>query len=472
MTTFKPHPYQNRGIKFLLANERAGLFFDPGLGKTATTLAAINGLKRAGLVNSVLVVAPLRVVYSVWPAQIAHWQQFRHLNVSIIHGNQNARREALASPADVYLVNPEGLQWLSEQTLPDWDMLVVDESTKFKSPSAKCFKALKSMLPQFQRRVILTGTPSPNGLEDLWSQIFLLDEGERLGKRVTHYRERFFHRGGFKNYQWIANRHSQSEIEQRIADIVLRLDAADYLQMPELITNDIEIDLPPEVRKAYRLLERELLFALADAEKQTTTAGAKYLLCRQVANGGMYDEQRAAQHVHSAKIEALESIYDELQGKPLLVVYQFNHDLQRLRAWNQAPSICGETSPAEADSILKKWNAGQLPLLYVQPQAMSHGLNMQGAGNDIVWFGLTDNLETYLQTNARIYRQGVKNNVRVHRLLCKGTVDTLMRRRIDHKEESQKSLLDSLRDYIGAKHGTETQTQETTEELVGSVRCP
>ena len=467
---FNPHPYQQRGIKFLLANPRAGLFFDPGLGKTATTLAAINGLKRAGFVNKVLVVAPLRVIYSVWPAQVALWQQFSGLSVSIVHGNQSARTEALRAPADIYLINPEGLQWLSEQKTPDWQMLVVDESTKFKSASAKCFKALKTLLPQFERRVILTGTPSPNGLEDLWAQIYILDEGERLGKRITHYRERFFYRGGYRNYEWIANRNSQSEIEQRIADIVLRLDAADYLQMPELIVNDIELDLPADVRKAYRLLERELLFAIRDTEKQTTSAGAKYLLCRQVANGGIYDEHNVAHHVHSAKLEALESIYEELQGKPLLVVYQFNHDLQRLRAWQRAPAICGETSPADANKIIAAWNAGTLPLLYVQPQAMSHGLNMQGAGNDIVWFGLTDNLETYLQTNARIYRQGVKNNVRVHRLICKGTVDTLMRRRIDNKEESQQSLLDSLRDYIGGSHGeTEAQEEATAKQVVASV---
>ena len=466
---FNPHPYQQRGVKFLLANKRAGLFFDPGLGKTATTLAAINGLKRAGMVDKVLIVAPLRVVYSVWPAQVALWQQFRNLRVSIIHGNQSARREALRAPADIYLVNPEGLQWLSEQETPDWQMLVVDESTKFKSASAKCFKSLKTMLPQFDRRVILTGTPSPNGLEDLWSQIYLLDEGERLGKRITHYRERFFYRGGFRGYEWVAHRTSQKEIEQRIADIVLRLDASDYLQMPELIVNDVEIDLPGNVLTAYRQLEKELLFALEDAEKQTTNAGAKYLLCRQVANGGIYDEDRVAQHIHTAKLDALESIYEELQSKPLLVVYQFNHDLQRLRAWQRAPAICGETSPAEADKIIRDWNAGTLPLLYVQPQAMSHGLNMQGAGNDIVWFGLTDNLETYLQTNARIYRQGVKNNVRVHRLLCKRTVDMLMRKRIDNKEESQKSLLDSLRDYIGGKDGTAKEEETTTQEMVVAV---
>ena len=348
-------------------------------------------------------------------------------------------------------------------------MLVVDESTKFKSASAKCFKALKAMLPQFDRRVILTGTPSPNGLQDLWSQIFLLDEGERLGKRITHYRERFFYRGGFRGYEWVAHRTSQKEIESRIADIVLRLDAADYLQMPELITNDIEVELPADVKKAYRQLERELLFALGDTEMQTTSAGAKYLACRQIANGGIYDEDKVAQHVHAAKVDALDSIYSELQGKPLLVAYQFNHDLQRLRSWNRAPAICGETAPAEADKIIRDWNAGRLPLLYVQPQAMSHGLNMQGAGNDIVWFGLTDNLETYLQTNARIYRQGVKANVRVHRLLCKGTVDMLMRKRIDNKEESQKSLLDSLRDYIGGFSGEEKEEEKAARQMVGAI---
>ncbi len=456
MTRFAPHPYQLRGMQFLLANKRAGLFFDPGLGKTATTLSAINGLLRAGLVEKVLVVAPLRVIYSVWPAQVAHWQQFNSLRVSIVHGTRAERTAALRAPADVYAVNPEGLQWLVEQERPNWQMLVVDESTKFKSPKAKCFKALKEMLPEFDRRVILTGTPSPNGLEDLWAQIYLLDEGERLGKRITHFRERFFHRGGFRGYEWAPNPRSQQEIEARISDIVLRLDAADYLQMPELITNDVEIDLPADIRKAYRQLEKELLFALGDTEAQTTSAGAKYLMCRQVANGGLYVDG-TAEHVHQAKIEALESFHDELGGKPLLVAYQFQHDLERLKAWQDAPHIGGGVSPAITDRLVKQWNTGGLPMLYVQPQAMSHGLNMQGAGNDIVWFGLTDNLETYSQTNARIYRQGVRNNVRVHRLLAKGTVDMAMRRRIDNKEEAQKSLLDSLRDYMEARNGSQEE---------------
>jgi SNF2 family DNA or RNA helicase len=456
MTRFTPHPYQLRGMQFLLANKRAGLFFDPGLGKTATTLSAINGLLRAGLVEKVLIVAPLRVIYSVWPAQVAHWQQFGAMRVSIVHGTRSERTAALRAPADVYAINPEGLQWLVEQERPNWQMLVVDESTKFKSPKSKCFKALKEMLPEFDRRVILTGTPSPNGLEDLWAQIYLLDEGERLGKRITHFRERFFHRGGFRGYEWAPNPRSQQEIEQRISDIVLRLDAADYLQMPELITNDIEIDLPGDIRKAYRKLEKELFFELDGAEVQTTSAGAKYLMCRQVANGGLYVDGNA-EHVHQAKIEALESIHDELGGKPLLVAYQFQHDLERLKAWHDAPHIGGGVSPAITDRLVKQWNTGGLPLLYVQPQAMSHGLNMQGAGNDIVWFGLTDNLETYSQTNARIYRQGVRNNVRVHRLLAKGTVDMAMRRRIDNKEEAQKSLLDSLRDYMEARNGSQEE---------------
>lgn len=456
-TTFNPHPYQQKGIQFLLANKRAGLFFDPGLGKTATTLSAIDTLKRRNEVGKVLVVAPLRVIYSVWPAQVALWRQFSHLKVSVVHGNQSARTAALRASADIYLINPEGLVWLAEQKF-DADMLVVDESTKFKSPSAKCFKALKSMLNKFHRRVILTGTPSPNGLHDLWSQIYLLDEGERLGRKVTHFRERFFCRGGYKGYEWLPYPTSQRQIESLIADIVLRLDAADYLQMPELITNDVVVDLPADVRKSYKLLEKELYIELTD--NQLTNAGAKYLTCRQFANGGIYAEDKTAKHVHSAKLDALESIYEELQGKPLLVAYQFNHDLERLQAWQRAPAINGATSPALADSIIRAWNDGKLPLLYVQPQAMSHGLNMQGAGNDIVWFGLTDNLETYLQTNARIYRQGVKNNVRVHRILTRGTVDMAMRNRVDNKEASQKSLLDSLRDYIGQTNGTEEAKEE------------
>lgn len=447
----KPHPYQLRGAKTIIRHERAGLLFDPGLGKTATTLLAINGLKRAGLVNSVLVVAPLRVIHSVWPQQIEHWDQFNDLRISIVHGTKRERVKALEADADIYAVNPEGIVWLAEKEL-NCDMLVVDESTRFKNHQAKCWKALASMLPRFKRRVILTGTPSPNGIKDLWTQMFILDDGERLGKRITHFLTRYFYKGGFRGHEWIPFVTSSAAVESKIADIVLRLDAKDYLDLPELIVNDVVVELPEDIRKAYRKLEKDLFFALADAEDkqlevQTYSAGAKYLLCRQVANGGLYDENKTSQMVHSAKIEALDSIVEELQGKPCMVVYQFKHDLDRLNQWRKAPHIGGGVAPKVVNTLIEQWNAGKLPLLYVQPQSMSHGLNMQGAGNDIVWFGLTDNLETYLQTNARIYRQGVRNSVRVHRILAKGTVDLAMVKRIDQKAGDQMTILESLRQY-------------------------
>jgi SNF2 family DNA or RNA helicase len=458
---FNPHPYQARGSKFLVTNPRAGLFFDPGLGKTATTLTAINALKRLGMVRKVLIVAPLRVIYSVWPKQIEAWDQFSNLKISIIHGSPAERLKALQADADIYTINPEGMAWLESlaardpEALPSWEMLVVDESTKFKSHGAKCWKALRELLPRFERRVILTGTPSPNSLEDLWTQVFILDEGERLGKRITHFRTRWFYRGGFQGREWIAHQHSKEQIEARIADLVLRLDAQDYLELPELITNDVMVDLPADVRKAYKQLERDLFFSLDQGELveteavevQAFSAGAKYLLCRQVANGGVYVEKGISAKAHRAKIEALESIVEELAGKPCLVAYQFKHDLERLQEWRPAPFIGGSVSARETDRLVDQWNGGELPLLYVQPRAMSHGLNMQGAGNDIVWFGLTDDLEVYQQTNARIYRQGVKNNVRVHRILARSTVDVAMRLRIDNKALAQKSILDALREY-------------------------
>ena len=458
---FDPHPYQVRGTKFLVTNSRAGLFFDPGLGKTATTLTAINALKRLGIVGKVLIVAPLRVIYSVWPKQVEAWDQFSHLKISIIHGTPAQRLEALQADADIYAINPEGMAWLCDlwrkdpEALPSWGMLVVDESTKFKSHGAKCWKALRTMLPLFQRRVILTGTPSPNSLEDLWTQIYILDEGERLGEKITHFRTRWFYRGGFQGREWIAFPHSKEQIEARISDLVLRLDAQDYLELPELITNDVMVDLPADVKKAYKQLERDLFFSLESGdlvetdgiEAQAFSAGAKYLMCRQVANGGIYVEKGISAKAHRAKVEALESIVEELAGKPCLVAYQFKHDLERLLEWRPAPFIGGSVSAKETDRLVDQWNRGELPLLYVQPRAMSHGLNMQGAGNDIVWFGLTDDLEVYQQTNARIYRQGVKNNVRVHRILARATVDVAMRLRIDNKALAQKSILDALREY-------------------------
>jgi SNF2 family DNA or RNA helicase len=430
-----------------------GYFLDPGLGKTSTTLSYLRLLFATGLSKRVLIVAPLRVIYSVWPNECAKWDQFKGFQCSIIHGTATQRLAALAKPADLYLINPEGLPWL-EQTFSNrpipFDTLVVDESSKFKAWGGKRTKSLRKLAPKFARRLILTGTPSPNNLQDLFAQIYLIDLGETLGTSITKFRLRYFDRGGFGGYGWIPKPGAKEAIQEKIAPLVLRLSEEDHLDLPEKLINDVWVDLPKDVLKAYKKLEREMFLAL-DRDKELTpvNAGAKYIACRQFANGGVYDADKTQHHLHTAKIDAIVDIAEELQGKPLLIAFQFKHDLTRLRrAFPKLPSIDGTTKPREAESLIYSWNAGTLQYLAVQPQSLSHGVNMQaGPGRDIAWLGLTDDLEVYLQLNKRIHRQGVTGQVRIHRVLARRTVDVAACDRNEAKDNSQKSLLEALNNY-------------------------
>jgi SNF2 family DNA or RNA helicase len=416
-------------------------------------LAFINLLIRLGLARKVLIIAPLRVIYSVWPAECKKWNQFQNLKCSLVHGSEGKRLVALNKEADLYLINPEGVPWLanhySTRPMP-FDVLVVDESSKFKSWSSNRTKSLRKVLPQFKFRLILTGTPSPNSLEDLFAQIFIVDRGDSLGTSITEFRTRYFYRGGYGGYQWAANKGAQQSIEDRIKHACMRLASKDHLSLPDLMINDIWIDLPPSVARLYTKLEREMFVELdSHGELIANGAGAKYLMCKQLASGGLYDGDKNAVHVHESKIDALTDLVEELQGKPALLSFQFRHDLMRLqRRLPKLPSIDGTTKPKEADRLIGRWNAGELKHLAVQPQSLSHGINMQaGPGRDIIWLGLTDSLETYLQLNARIHRQGVTDTVRVHRILANRTVDQAVADRLDRKDRSQTALLDALGRY-------------------------
>lgn len=455
---FVPHEYQMSCLRWLIQRtivdgQAGGAFFlDPGLGKTSTTLLYLLLLKKLGLARKVLIVAPLRVVYSVWPKECQKWDQFSHLTCSIIHGSATQRMKALANEADIYLINPEGIPWLKnyfeKRDIP-FDVLAVDESTKFKAWGSIRTKALRKLAPWFKYRLILTGTPSPNGLEDLFSQIYMLDLGESLGPNVLKFRERYFYRGGFGGYRWLPTQGSDVAIQKKIAHLCMRLSAEDYLQLPDLVFNDVWVDLPSDILKAYKKLEREMFLELDESELIVGNAGAKYLACRQVANGGIYDEEKKPAFVHGSKVDAIADLVEELQGKPALIAFQFKHDRERLRkVWPKAPSIDGSVSAKQADKTIDDWNAGRLPVLLVQPQSLSHGINMQsGPGRDIIWMGLQDSLETYLQLNARIYRQGVTGQVRIHRVLANKTVDLAIRDRIESKDQNQNTLLEALARY-------------------------
>ena len=475
MKLWTPHDYQVDAVKFAAARPAAGLFLDPGLGKTSISLSLVRGLMRTGLANRTLVVAPLRVCYATWPAEIAEWSQFAELRVSIVHGTPAQRLAALKVDADIYLINPEGVVWLSQQNNLDFDTLIVDESTKFKSPKVRTkkrnpktnkfgltrFAALKKLRPMFKRRYILTGTPMPNSFIDLWSQIYVLDGGARLGRNITAYRERFFNPGRMPG-QYHLKPGAKEEIESLIADIVLVMDCRDYLDMPSLIFNDIPVLLPPKVRAAYNRLEKELFFeldvcddsAMDEISELATNAGVKYGMARQIVNGGLYvdktaDGDRREAFTHSAKLDALEDLHEELSGKPLMAIFHYRHELNRLlkRFGDDTPVIAGGVDAKSVNRTVEAWNAGDVPLLLCQPQAMSHGLNMQHGGENQAWLGLTDDLDIYLQVIARLWRQGQKNGVRIHRILATDTIDEPMVARSDEKGQNQRSFLDALKNY-------------------------
>lgn len=466
---YAPHNYQQTAIDFLSdrlvaqpAPCGAGLFLDPGLGKTSITLYVLQLLKSLGEMESALIVAPLRVCRSVWPAEVEKWGF--DLSVAQVIGTPTQRRKALASGADVKVINPEGMNWLSNQPLRSitprpFDTLVIDESTKFKNWGAKRNKTLRKLLPWFDRRMILTGTPAPNSYADLHAQMFLIDNGESLGVTQSVFRKRYMSRGGFKGRVWSFDTDLEDEVNEAISPLVLRMSCKDYLDMPEKVEHTVPVELPSAIAKEYRRMERELFMQLDNGEELTaSSAGAMYMMCRSIANGGAYvgeKQDRQSLYVHNTKVEAAADIVEELAGKPALIAYQFQHDRDRLLAhkmFKGAPVIAGGVKPEETDALIRQWNAGDLPVLLCQPQSMSHGLNMQESGNDIIWFGLSDSREEYDQLNARLWRQGVKGGqVRIHRIVAKDTVDEAIIERIGQKGERQEKLLNALANYRGGK---------------------
>lgn len=465
---FKPHQFQEESAQFLKDNECAGLFADPGLGKTSTVLHLIDQLYFENKKSPrVLIIAPLRVIYSVWPAEIEKWDQFRYFDYTILHGKD--REKNLSKDVDIYLINSENLFWLLE--LPEsalFDILVIDESSKFKSHKSKRFKALRKDLIYFKRRIILTGTPAPQSLMDLYTQIFILDRGKALGEKITHFKKRYFNHSGYRGFhEWDIKDGAEESIQKAIAPKVLRIEASDYLDLPDLIYNDVLVKLPKKTMKTYTQMET-LLFAELDGEELTVpTKSSAYNSCHQIANGAVYRPTQLLEDIvptskrkvillHKKKIEALTEIISELQGKPVLVAYHFKHDLTALLELfgKKTPYIGSGVKPKEGMKHIDNWNKKKIPILLGHPQSMSHGLNLQSGGLDIIWFSLTDDLENYIQFNRRIYRQGVKKAVRVHHIIAEDTVDVAILARTRKKDKRQKSLLDALKEY---RHGKQNE---------------
>lgn len=460
---WKPHAYQKKAVKFLLNHSCAGLFLDPGLGKTSCTLAAYKLLKQQGLVHSMLVVAPLRVCYSVWPAEGKRWLDFKDVTIALLHGD---KKDEVPAGSDIYVINPEGLGWFfhNKKRLKNLniDMLVIDESTKFKSPSSGRFKLLKQYLEKFKRRVILTGSPAPNGLEDLWSQMYILDLGRALSPYITQYRKMYFSPPGMGQFGWTIRPGSDELINTRIKSSILRLDAKDYLDLPEIIINDVKVMLPPKAYKVYKEMEKIMISIVEDREVVAINAAAAMMKCKQIANGGLYYSDELAHtsgldrdrfsHIHDAKTEALQEILESVSGSPVLIAYEFKHDLDRLQKalGKDVPYIGGGMSAKRSKELQDLWNNDKLPILIGQPASMAHGLNLQGGScRTIVWYSLTWNYEYYDQFIRRIVRQGSKHkSVVVHRIIADKTVDIAQVMALSDKRIEQNGLLDALRIYI------------------------
>lgn len=454
---FKPHAYQQHCINKVVEIAKLGLFLDMGLGKTVTTLTAIRQLKYDRFeVRKVLVIAPKKVAEGTWTREKDKWEHTRILRVSPVLGNQAKRIRALNTPADIYIINRENVCWLVDYYRNDWpfDMVVIDESSSFKSHTAKRFKALASISSRITRLVELTGTPSPNGLDDLWSQVFLLDGGERLGKRYTQFRERYFDPGrrGADGmvYDYKAKPGSEQSILGRISDICISMKAEDYLQLPDIVYHTVPVVLEPKALKAYQEMERKMVLELPEDEEEISVTSAAALSNKllQLANGALYDDGHQVHEIHDCKLEAFTELIESLQGKPALVFYNFQHDKTRiLKALEKTKLRIRELKkPRDEDD----WNAGKIDILLAHPASAAYGLNLQQGGNHVIWFGLTWNYELYTQANKRLHRQGQSEKVIIHHLVSTGTRDEDVMQALEKKDDVQNWVMESLKARIKA----------------------
>lgn len=445
---FRPHKYQEYAIDRIMDTPAVGLFLEMGLGKTAITLTAIERLLYDSYdAVKVLVIAPLRVAEDTWSRESSKWNHTKHLRISKILGDRKKREAALKANADIYVINRENVQWLVGFLGKKWsfDTVVIDELSSFKSSSAQRFRALRRVRPLMKRVIGLTGTPAPNGLLDLWAQVYLLDQGERLGTTISGYRDRYFLAGaksGHVVYEWKQKKESEDNIHEKISDICISMKAEDWLDMPKRIDRAVPLELKNVAKAQYDQLERDLLLPMAGADIVANTAAVLSNKLLQMANGAAYDENRGVREIHNVKLDALEDLIEAANGNPVLVFYAYKHDLSRIKA--RFPTA--RTLDSAED--IAEWNAGEIPILLAHPASAGHGLNLQAGGNIIVWFGLTWSLELYQQANARLHRQGQTQSVIVHHLIAEGTIDEDVMLALENKATGQDALLAAVKARI------------------------
>jgi SNF2 family DNA or RNA helicase len=450
--------YQIKVEQFMYDNPESGVFIEPGLGKTGVSLALIKKLKAEGDFRGALVIAPLRPCYLVWPKEMRKWEDFHSLSYTILHGDN--KDENYLKKRDVYIMNPEGLDWLLDKLYgvrrDKWpfNVLIVDESTKFKHAGSLRSKNLKSIAFKLKRKHLLTGTPAPNGLKDLFGQYLIMDGGKTFGTTKSDFEKRYFYKSGYMGKELKPLPRGQREIYKAMESTAITMKAEDYLELPDLIINKIEIELPPRARVMYDKLQKELLLKFKDGKVTAANAGVLSSKCRQMACGGIYldSEEREWKNVHTAKTDACIDLVEQLQGHPALLAYEFRHDLDRLEKTfgKGIPAIRSRMSMAKTQQIESAWNRGEIPLLFGQHTSVALGLNLQDAGNTIIVHTLPWSYETWYQLIRRIYRQGQKNKkVFVHALIARKTVEEVVWQSLTEDEGTHISLFEALGQYLG-----------------------
>ncbi|MDU2672817.1 MAG: DEAD/DEAH box helicase [Clostridium sp.] len=443
---YVPHEYQKYAQDFIINNSACALLLDMGLGKTVITLTSLWILLFDYFeISKVLVIAPLRVAQDTWSKECEKWDHLKGLKISKVLGSEKERRMALFDKADIYIINRENVEWLCNNYDFDFDMVVIDELSSFKSSSSKRFKALRKIRTKVKRIVGLTGTPAPNTLMDLWSQVNLIDMGQRLGRFISNYRNDFFipdKRNAQVVFSYKPREDAEEEIYKRISDICVSMKACDYLDMPKRIDNIVHVKMSEEENELYKRLEKDMLLYLADGEIDAVNTAALSNKLLQMANGAVYDEMKETKIIHDKKLEALEDLIEGANGKTVLIFYAYKHDKERISKKFKVTEI------STSKDILK-WNEGKIQIAITHPAATGHGLNLQAGGSTIIWFGLTWSLELYQQANARLWRQGQKDTVVIHHIVSKGTIDEEVMKALQRKQCGQENLINAVKARIG-----------------------
>ena len=449
---FEPHKYQQYFIQRILDTPYLAGWLGMGMGKTVSTLTAINELMYSRWqVRKALIIAPKKVSEATWQDEASKWDHLRHLRFASVLGSERQRLAALYRDADIYVINRENTQWLVDTLGPEWffDMVVLDEASSFKNHQAKRFRKLKTVRPRIRRLLELTGTPAPRDLIDLWAQIYLLDQGQRLGKTISSYRDQYFlpdKRNATTIFSYKEQEGASDRIRAKLADICVSMKAEDYLELPSMVENVVPVVLDNPAQKRYNELEKQLVLEVGDQVVDAGTAAALRMKLLQVASGAVYDDIGAVAYIHDCKLEAFMELIESLGGEHALVFYAFRHDLDRLCEALDKAKVSYRVFSGPEDQRL--WNEGKVSVLLAHPASCAYGLNLQGGGHNVVWYGLTDSLELYQQANARLHRQGQSMPVVVHKLIVKGSVDEDVNLGLSLKDQCQEALLQAMKARI------------------------